>query len=80
MVSDVLVAADERLKSGLVYVAAPCTLGSPIGSSSALAGFMAQFGIHANPKVAAEWKAKTMQDDPVKKSNKRGADSFSISL
>jgi len=42
-------------------------------------GFMAQFGIHANPKVAAEWKAKTMQDDPVKESNKRGFVSFATS-
>jgi len=40
---------------------------------------MAQFGIHANPKVAAEWKAKTMQDDPVKESNKRGFVSFATS-
>merc|ERR1711934_12046 len=42
-------------------------------------GFMAQFGIHGNPKVAAEWKAKSMKDDPVKQSNKRGFLSFATS-
>merc|ERR1711939_1133595 len=42
-------------------------------------GFMAQFGIHANPKIAAEWKTRTMQDDPVKESNKRGYISFATS-
>eukprot|EP00658_Telonema_sp_P-2_P085493 TRINITY_DN9758_c0_g1_i6.p2 TRINITY_DN9758_c0_g1~~TRINITY_DN9758_c0_g1_i6.p2 ORF type:complete len:189 (-),score=52.83 TRINITY_DN9758_c0_g1_i6:176-742(-) len=42
-------------------------------------GFMAQFGIHGNPKIAAEWKTKTMKDDPVKESNKRGFVSFATS-
>merc|ERR1712166_1262531 len=35
-------------------------------------GFMAQFGIHGNPAIAAEWKTKTLTDDPVVQSNKRG--------
>merc|ERR1711907_191855 len=42
-------------------------------------GFMAQFGIHANPKIAAEWKTKTLQDDPVKEKNARGMVSFATS-
>ena len=42
-------------------------------------GFMAQFGIHANPKIAAEWKTKTLTDDPVKESNTRGMLSFATS-
>jgi len=37
-----------------------------------LNGFMAQFGIHGDPKVAATWRAARIQDDPVKSSNKRG--------
>jgi peptidyl-prolyl cis-trans isomerase A (cyclophilin A) len=41
--------------------------------------FMAQFGIHANPKLAAEWKTKTMEDDPVKEKNSRGFVSFATS-
>ncbi len=35
-------------------------------------GFMAQFGIHGDPKVSAAWREKKMADDPVKSSNKRG--------
>ena len=37
-----------------------------------LPGFMAQFGIAADPKVNAKWKDATLQDDPVKQSNTRG--------
>jgi len=37
-----------------------------------LSGFMAQFGIHGDPKVAATWRAARIQDDPVKASNTRG--------
>jgi peptidyl-prolyl cis-trans isomerase A (cyclophilin A) len=35
-------------------------------------GFVVQFGIHGNPKVAAAWKAATLVDEAVKESNKRG--------
>jgi len=42
-------------------------------------GFMAQFGIHGKPLLAAEWKGKTMLDDPVKESNKPGYLSFATS-
>ncbi|MCL4523102.1 MAG: peptidylprolyl isomerase [Acidobacteria bacterium] len=37
-----------------------------------LDGFMAQFGIHANPQVNAQWYNAMIKDDPVKKSNLRG--------
>lgn len=39
-------------------------------------GFMAQFGFHADPKVSAAWQNRTMTDDPVKVSNKRGTLTF----
>merc|ERR1711871_255364 len=42
-------------------------------------GFMAQFGIHGKPSVAAEWREKKLKDDPVIKSNKRGFVSFATS-
>lgn len=34
-----------------------------------LPGFVAQFGIAADPKVTAQWKDKNLPDDPVKQSN-----------
>jgi peptidyl-prolyl cis-trans isomerase A (cyclophilin A) len=34
--------------------------------------FMAQFGIHGDPAVAAAWRMARINDDPVKQSNKRG--------
>merc|ERR1712083_814236 len=42
-------------------------------------GFMAQFGISGKPSLAASWKEKKLQDDPVKESNKRGFVSFATS-
>jgi peptidyl-prolyl cis-trans isomerase A (cyclophilin A) len=39
-------------------------------------GFMCQFGIHGDPKVAAAWRAAQIPDDPVKGSNTRGAITF----
>jgi peptidyl-prolyl cis-trans isomerase A (cyclophilin A) len=39
-------------------------------------GFMAQFGISADPKVSAAWNSQDLQDEPVKQSNKRGFLSF----
>jgi peptidyl-prolyl cis-trans isomerase A (cyclophilin A) len=35
-------------------------------------GFMVQFGIHGNPKVAAKWREAMIEDDKVIKSNQRG--------
>ncbi len=34
--------------------------------------FMAQFGIHGDPKIAAKWDDANIQDEPVTQSNKRG--------
>jgi peptidyl-prolyl cis-trans isomerase A (cyclophilin A) len=39
-------------------------------------GFMAQFGIHGNPAVAAAWRPAQIKDDPVKQTNKRGYVTF----
>lgn len=39
-------------------------------------GFMAQFGIHGDPKVAAAWQSARITDDPVKGSNTRGMVTF----
>ena len=44
-----------------------------------ISGFMAQFGIHPKPTIAAEWKGKALTDDPVVESNKRGYISFATS-
>ncbi len=37
-----------------------------------VAGFMAQFGIHGDPEVAAAWRGHPIPDDPVMQSNTRG--------
>ena len=39
-------------------------------------GFMCQFGIHGDPKVAAAWREASIPDDPVIGSNTRGAVTF----
>lgn len=39
-------------------------------------GFMAQFGIHGNPKISAMWREANIADDEVKQSNARGYVSF----
>lgn len=39
-------------------------------------GFMVQFGIPADPKVAAEWRAKQIKDDKVTQSNTKGYVTF----
>jgi peptidyl-prolyl cis-trans isomerase A (cyclophilin A) len=41
-----------------------------------IAGFMVQFGIQGDPAVAAAWREATVQDDPVKQSNRRGMVTF----
>ena len=41
--------------------------------------FMVQFGINGDPEVSKVWKTKTIKDDPVKKSNKRGYITFATS-
>lgn len=42
----------------------------------AIPGFMAQFGISGNPKIAAAWQHANIKDDPVNGSNKRGTITF----
>ena len=39
-------------------------------------GFVAQFGIHGNPRVNAAWRATSIMDDPVVASNTRGTVTF----
>jgi peptidyl-prolyl cis-trans isomerase A (cyclophilin A) len=39
-------------------------------------GFMAQFGIHGDPKVSAAWRPARIDDEPVKAGNTRGAITF----
>lgn len=39
-------------------------------------GFMCQFGINGDPKVAAAWRNAEIPDDPAKASNVRGAITF----
>lgn len=41
-----------------------------------IAGFMAQFGIHGDPKVSALWRDERITDDPVKEHNARGTITF----
>ncbi|MDA8245033.1 MAG: peptidylprolyl isomerase [Elusimicrobia bacterium] len=41
-------------------------------------GFMAQFGIHGDPAVAAAWRGARIQDDPVKESNAPGYISYAM--
>lgn len=43
-----------------------------------IAGFMCQFGIHGDPKVATAWRSARISDDPVKASNTRGAITFAM--
>jgi peptidyl-prolyl cis-trans isomerase A (cyclophilin A) len=38
-----------------------------------VSGFMAQFGIHGDPKISAKWKEANLKDDQVRGSNVRGA-------
>ena len=41
-----------------------------------ISGFMVQFGINGDPKVASAWRAAQIKDDPVTQSNKRGLITF----
>lgn len=41
-------------------------------------GFMAQFGIHGDPAVAAAWRGARIKDDPVKQSNAKGYISYAM--
>jgi len=41
-----------------------------------LPGFVAQFGLHGNPKVNAAWREAEIEDDPPAKPNERGTIAF----
>lgn len=41
--------------------------------------FIVQFGISGDPQTASAWRDKTIPDDPVKQSNKRGTLTFATS-
>ena len=41
-----------------------------------ISGFMAQFGIHGDPRVAAAWRDQLIADDAVRASNTRGMVTF----
>jgi cyclophilin family peptidyl-prolyl cis-trans isomerase len=41
-------------------------------------GFIAQFGIAGDPKVSSAWRSRTISDDPVVQSNKRGFLSYAM--
>ena len=41
-----------------------------------ISGFMVQFGINGNPKIAARWEDANIPDDPVTQSNQPGSITF----
>jgi peptidyl-prolyl cis-trans isomerase A (cyclophilin A) len=43
-------------------------------------GQWAQFGINGDPAVAAEWRSRTIPDDPPKESNVRGTVTFAFAV
>ncbi|MGH7571346.1 MAG: peptidylprolyl isomerase [Gemmatimonadota bacterium] len=43
-----------------------------------LDGFVAQFGIHGDPMLNAQWRRRTIPDDPVVESNTRGRVTFAM--
>ena len=45
----------------------------------AIAGALAQFGIHGDPEVAAAWRERNIEDDPPVQSNERGFVSYATS-
>lgn len=47
-----------------------------IGFFRVIEGFVAQFGISGDPKVAAKWEKATIKDDPVVSSNLAGTLTF----
>ena len=42
------------------------------------AGYIAQFGLHRDPKVIATWKRKTIADDAVRRTNSRGTLAYAM--
>ena len=39
-------------------------------------GFVVQFGVHGEPNISQDWKKKSITDDPVKESNRKGSLTF----
>jgi peptidyl-prolyl cis-trans isomerase A (cyclophilin A) len=52
---------------------------SDIAFFRVIPGFMAQFGIHGNPEIAAAWREASIDDDPVRQPNRRGTLTFATS-
>lgn len=50
-----------------------------IGMFRVVKGFVVQFGIHGDPKISQAWRAATIEDDQVVKSNTRGTLTFATS-
>jgi len=44
-----------------------------------ITGFMVQFGINGDPRLSPAWRTASIQDDPVRQSNKRGFVTFATS-
>jgi peptidyl-prolyl cis-trans isomerase A (cyclophilin A) len=44
-----------------------------------ISGFMVQFGISGDPKIAAPWRDAKIKDDPVVQSNRRGYITYAMS-
>jgi len=42
------------------------------------AGYIAQFGISGDPAVSAVWKSRSLEDDPVRRTNTRGTVAFAM--
>jgi homoserine O-acetyltransferase len=42
------------------------------------AGYIAQFGISGDPPVSAVWKSRSLEDDPVRRTNTRGTVAFAM--
>jgi hypothetical protein len=52
-----------------------------MATAGVLPGFMVQFGLPADPQIAAQWHTRTIDDDPPGViSNTRGTVSFATSV
>jgi len=45
-----------------------------------ISGRWAQFGIHADPRIATVWRTATIPDDPPRESNRRGTIGFAFAV
>jgi peptidyl-prolyl cis-trans isomerase A (cyclophilin A) len=51
-----------------------------VAFSRVIAGKWAQFGINGDPRVANEWRTRTIPDDPFQQSNVRGTVAFAFAV